>query len=145
MTRFLQEVLEYHHQLNDELIDKMTEYGLGGEIKRLFSHMLNAHNIWNARINEIGVTITAWETHSLETCQVMNDMNYNITKDILSNSKLDQVIKYVNLSGQAYSNKIEEIIFHILNHHTHHRAQITLEFRKQGYDPMDTDFISRKR
>lgn len=145
MTKFFLEILEYHHQLNKELIEQINKYGFGGEVIRLFSHMLSAHNIWNARINGLGVTITPWEVHSLEACEVINEMNYSMTKEILEKKNMDEEIKYETSTGEKYSNSVRDIVFHLLNHHTHHRAQIMAELSKLSYSPMITDYISKKR
>lgn len=43
------------------------------------------------------------------------------------------------------SPKIKDIMFHIVNHSTYHRAQIATELKDHGIEPLKTDYILYKR
>ena len=56
------------------------------------------------------------------------------------------------MAGKAYSNTVEEIIYHVVNHGTFHRGQIVTMLRSNGIDKLagseelsSTDLISYLR
>jgi len=143
MKEFLIELFDYNKAMNDQFIEEKKDGP--EESKRLFSHILNAHNIWNARIKEIGATLTPWEVHDTNAWHLMNEMNHRLTSEILMNRGLSEQLVYQNTKGVQFENKLSDILFHILNHGTHHRAQIMLALRQDGQDPLITDYIFYKR
>ena len=50
-----------------------------------------------------------------------------------------------NSKGETFSNKIKDILFHIINHSTYHRAQIATDLKQNGIEPINTDYIFYKR
>lgn len=55
--------------------------------------------------------------------------------------ELDQPITYTNSKGNSFTTALEDVIFHALNHETHHRGQIALVLRESGVAPPATDYI----
>ncbi|MCF8317339.1 MAG: hypothetical protein K9I02_01220 [Haliscomenobacter sp.] len=55
------------------------------------------------------------------------------------------IINYSNSKGQLFSNSIQDMLFHIINHSTYHRGQVATEFKRQGLEPLVTDYIFFKR
>jgi uncharacterized damage-inducible protein DinB len=47
----------------------------------------------------------------------------------------------VDIEGWSDVLSVEQILFHVFNHETHHRAQICLALMQQGIVPPDFDFI----
>ena len=47
---------------------------------------------------------------------------------------LDEVITYKNTKGFEYSNAVEDILFHLVNHATFHRGQVITMLRELGFD-----------
>ncbi|WP_029036683.1 DinB family protein [Salinimicrobium xinjiangense] len=146
MKEFFKDIFAYHNHFNQ----KLTEQLLKNEIKLpertipLFSHSINAHQIWNARITgkeELGVH----EVHSLRECARFDNENYKETLKILEERELKDSISYSNSKGVEFSNSIQEILFHIANHFSHHKGQIISDLRQSGIDPIVTDYIFYKR
>jgi len=54
----------------------------------------------------------------------------------------DEIINYTNTQHQAFHNKANDILLHVFNHGTYHRAQIASEMRKNGIEPINTDYIT---
>ena len=48
---------------------------------------------------------------------------------------------YQNLSGVTFEDVLADIMTHVINHSTHHRAQIASAARAEGLEPPPTDFI----
>ncbi|WP_414711827.1 DinB family protein [Sphingobacterium sp. UBA1498] len=42
----------------------------------------------------------------------------------------------------AFHNKVNDILLHVFNHGTYHRAQIASEMRRNGVEPINTDYIT---
>src|SRR5690606_36056016 len=110
----------------------------------LFSHIVNAHQIWNSRIlhkKALGVH----QLHSHEKCKKLDTTNYFDTLNILSELDLNTIIKYKNSKGDEFENSIQQILFHVSNHFSHHRGQIISDLRQNGIEPIVTDYIFYKR
>lgn len=76
----------------------------------------------------------------------MDKQNFHQSLEIIENHDLDRVILYTITENKSFQNFVWEILFHIVNHFTHHRAQIAREIRTSGYSiPEKTDYIIYKR
>ncbi len=147
MKPFLKELFEYSHHFNQKLYhvfndhpDKTTEKAIG-----IYNHMLNAHQIWNNRIDKKQEPFGVWEIRPIQNCQDIDNVNYEQTLFILEKFDLNETIQYQNSQGQLFSNSIRDILFHVANHSTYHRGQIAMEFRQNGLEPLVTDYIFYKR
>ena len=85
------------------------------------------------------------QLHSLEECAVIDNENYQETLKILDERGLEEVIIYKNSKGTEFDNTIQQILFHIANHFSHHKGQIISDIRQGGIDPIVTDYIFYKR
>jgi uncharacterized damage-inducible protein DinB len=146
MKAFYKDMFEYQHHYNKLLIEEFKNHGnkLPEKSFPLFCHVLNAHQIWNARIMNtpaIGVR----DIHALSYCGELNELNFKNTSGILNSRDLNEKIQYKTSRGEAFENSIKEILFHVSNHATHHRAQILSDFRQSGITPLITDYIFYKR
>jgi len=146
MKDFFIDLFEYHHYFNQALTDLLEENKakLGDTIVPLFSHCLNAHHIWNTRIMG-GEPYGVHEIHSLEICKELDRSNFENSLKILAGHDLKVVVTYKNSKGEAYQNSVQEILFQVINHHTHHKAQIMTRLRHNGIEPLVTDYIFYKR
>ena len=57
----------------------------------------------------------------------------------------NRMVEYRNSKGEAWSNRVEDILTHVLMHSAYHRGQIALEMRAAGTEPAYTDFIHAVR
>ncbi|RAV29320.1 DinB family protein [Sinomicrobium soli] len=146
MKAFFRDIFEFHHHFNQKLAGQLLdlEEKLPERTVSLFSHSLNAHQIWNARIIR-KKTLGVHQLHTLEECKRIDRENYDETLKILDERELDETIVYTNSKGDKFSNSIREILFHIANHHSHHRGQIVSDIRLAGVAPIVTDYIFYKR
>ncbi len=146
MKDFFEDIFEYHNHFNQKIADFLTEHA--SEVSErtipLFSHSINAHQIWNSRIlgtQPLGVH----EVHSPEKCGILDNTNYKDTLKILSGFDLGLKVSYQNSKGHKFENSIQQILFHVANHFTHHKAQIISDIRQKGLEPIVTDYIFYKR
>ncbi len=148
MKDYFKELLEYSHYYNLEVIRKFNdgdlEFMIPERAIQLLSHTLNAQKIWNNRIAGKEDSVDVWENLEVDELDKAENRNYEETLALLEKEELDRVVKFNNSKGESYENPVRDIIFHIVNHSTYHRGQIATEFRKQGIDPIVSDFVYYK-
>ncbi len=147
MTSFFTELVKYSYFYNQALASAFLNHAdaLQGNAVRLFSHMLNAHRIWNCRIQQTPPPFMVWQLHEIPDFKRIDEENYQQTLSILDSIDLDKTIDYTNSKGDAFHNTVRDILFHVVNHSTYHRGQLALEFKQCGVQPLSTDFIFYKR
>lgn len=143
---FFYDMFEYNLHSNRGIIrameenqDRVTSKGLS-----LLGHILNVQGIWNQKIRTNLVPYKSWEVHPIELAHEINSRNYTDSVHILDTFDLNETVNYKLSTGQPFSNTVQDILFQIINHSTYHRAQIAIEFRKGGLEPLLTDYIAYK-
>lgn len=135
------------HQYNDwansqvlDLFEKLEE-PLPYSCIRLISHIINAQSIWLSRIQSETTSLTPWVDHSLDACRNLHKLASEGFKLEIEKGDLERVIFYIR--GEAsYETSKMDIMLHVFNHGTYHRAQIAQDLRKNGLEPVNTDFIT---
>ena len=147
MKSFLTELFEYNHHANQQLAEAFNRNGdsISEKALKLFSHVLSAHQIWNNRIEPVQTSFGVWQLHAVEDFKSIDQSNYEQTLQLLDTIDLNKTIRYANSRGTIFSNSTRDILFHIINHSTYHRAQIATEFRTNGLEPLVMDYIFYKR
>lgn len=114
---------------------------------RLLSHIVNAQLIWQNRIDRIQPTVGVWDVHTLSKCkEIHTSTSSNLQNKIKFSTIGVQIpIHYTNTKNEKFVNTLHEILLHIFNHGTYHRAQIATEMRINGLEPINTDFITYAR
>lgn len=147
LSKFFTELFEYSNHYNQKLAEVF--FACAGKTSeksiKLFSHMLNAQHIWNHRIEGITPLVTVWQIQEVAVFKKMDQENYEHSLKILQNFDLEKELSYTNSQGHQFGNNIRDILFHIINHCTYHRAQIATEFKQSGIEPVTTDYIFYKR
>ena len=64
---------------------------------------------------------------------------------VTGQESFNRSLTYNNYVGDPYVNNVENIMIHLVNHSTYHRAQIALLLRQKGFEPVNTDFITYDR
>lgn len=146
MKAHFQDLLEYNLHFNQLLIQNFLENSSvwSEKSKNLLNHILNAHQIWNARILNQD-TFRVWQINADNLLLTINSDNYNHSCKILTERNLDEIITYKTSTGQEFSNSIQGIFFHFVNHSTYHRGQIAMLMKEAGLEPIATDYIFFKR
>lgn len=146
MKEFFKDIFAYQHHLNQKLMDQINEHWqkVPDDSYALFCHVLNAHQVWNSRILNLE-PFGVQQLHHREDCKAIDHNNYLDTLRIIDTIDPEKLVLYKNTKGQEFSNKVKDILFHINNHSTHHRAQLASLFRGLGITPLVSDFIFYKR
>ncbi len=147
MKALFNQLFDYNFYCNKKLIEQCANMETVPEkCIKLFSHILNAHHIWNNRIvgkpSEYGV----WQEHVVESWGDIHYENQRTTFEIITNTDdFNNRIDYENSKGRMFANELKDILFHIVNHSTHHRGQILMDYRQNGIEPEPLDYIFYKR
>ncbi len=147
MKPFFNELFDYNFYCNKKII----EYCAGMEkpldkSQELFSHILNAHHIWNARIVGKNPEYGVWQRHPLKEWGDIHYENQRNSFEIVSNAEnFEKRIDYENSEGRLFTNTLQDMLFHIINHSTNHRGQIATDFRNNGIEPIVLDYVFYKR
>jgi len=146
MKEHFQDLLKYNQHFNQSLIQNYLENKLvwGEKSKSFLNHILNAHQIWNARIlNDDQFEV--WQINADDSLIKINSENIINSSKILDERESNEIITYQNSKGNKFTNSIQEIFFHFINHSTYHRGQIALLMKEAGLEPFNTDYIFYKR
>jgi len=147
MVQFFKDLFEYNHHFNQQLATVFNEKQLQTSEKsvKLFNHILNAHQVWNGRIRKDQNIFGVWDIHPFADLKEIDHTNLVNSIHILEEADLGHSINYITSRGDAYTNSIKDILYHVINHSTYHRGQIAMEFKQQGIEPLVTDYIFYKR
>ncbi|MCB0280174.1 MAG: damage-inducible protein DinB [Calditrichaeota bacterium] len=146
MREFFIDVFNYQHEMNLKLIDQLIpiEADFAENLYQLFSHILNAQQIWNSRINST-TAFQVNQAHPKTEFITLEKSNYNTSLSIIQERDLAETIHYQTSKGLQFKNRISEILYHTSNHSTHHRAQIIAVLRQNNISPIVSDYIFWKR
>lgn len=140
------ELFEYNNHFNQKLIALIFENKTrtSEKTQKLINHLINAQQIWNARIQNTE-QFDVWQINDWFQLSSIDSKNYETSLKIVNNFDLNASIQYTNSKGETFSNKIKDILYHIINHSTYHRAQIATDLKQNGIEPINTDYIFYKR
>lgn len=147
MKTFFKELFEYNYHYNQKLGDifNVNTNQTSEKALKLYNHILNAHQIWNNRIDPRDPVFGIWDIHAITGLRDIDKVNYEHTLLIIDKFDLDKTINHPKIKGKPFSKKIREILFHVVNHSTYHRGQIATEFKQSGLEPLVTDYIFYER
>jgi uncharacterized damage-inducible protein DinB len=147
MKSFFNEIFDYNYYCNKKLIDECLAIAtVPPQTIKLFSHILNAHHLWNARILEKASEYDIWQLHEVKDWADIHYENQRSSFEIMSNAdSFEKRIDYENSEGRLFTNTLQDILFHIINHSTNHRGQIAVDFRNNGVTPIGLDYVYYKR
>ncbi len=146
MKNFFTELFQYNNHSNQEIIAVLAENPNRAPEKciKILSHILNAHQIWNYRIQPGQRPHGSWEILQIQDLSETDKKNFEHSVLILDKFQLTQPIQYSNNKGQIFNHSVRDILFQVINHSTYHRGQIATEFRQGGLEPLLTDYIYYK-
>ena len=132
-------------QSADSIIKMRTKNEKAGEI---ISHLISAQEVWLNRVLKRNIITDPWKKWSEEEWAhksiTLTSEWINLIEGLNEND-FEKRIEYKNTNGESFSNSIKDILTHVINHSTYHRAQIATLVRLAGDEPAKTDFILYQR
>lgn len=147
MKDFFNDKFEYTRVQNQKLTDLFLEnpHLLNGYNSRIFSHIIDAHHIWNNRLECTVPVLSVWDIIEPVNMSKLIEENHLNSLNYIQKCDLNEKISYKTSKGIPMISKVEDILFHMVNHATHHRGQVLSEIRRLGGEPPVTDYIFFKR
>jgi uncharacterized damage-inducible protein DinB len=122
---------------------------LGGSFSSLrdtLGHIAGAEWIWCERWN--GRTPRAFpKTEPFTNVDAIAEYWRGVERDVraflgsVSEAALLQPLTYINLAGEQCTYPLWQTMFHLMNHGTYHRGQVTTLLRQLGSDAPAVDFL----
>ena len=148
MITMLKQFCSYNNWANSFLLDtlKVNIDLLPESCILLFSHIVNAQSIWLSRIRGVKPDVSVWQLHDLETCNILLQKSTKFLAEIDYPEMSDSsIITYSNSVGDHFETSLSDILLHVFNHGTYHRAQIAKEMKLHNIKPVNTDYIQYVR
>jgi uncharacterized damage-inducible protein DinB len=148
MKKYFLTLYQYNEWATSRVLKCLVDQKVDNEkILSLMGHVLAAQFLWLHRIKGLAAPdVKLWGTYSLQDLITMNE---KIAKQwinfVESSEQFDRVLSYTNYTGQPFTNNVEMIMIHLVNHSSYHRAQVSMLLRQLGYEPVNTDFITYDR
>ncbi len=148
MTTLLNQLWQYNDWANKTVFKSFDQYGqqVPAPALNLLSHIINTQYIWLNRIQGEKPVTGVWDVHLLKTCKEWHEeASAGLKQKIEHASDLAEKIEYTNTKGVVFETSLQDILIHIFNHGTYHRAQIAQQMRRNGLEPVNTDYITYVR
>lgn len=118
---------------------------MNNKIFLLFSHVLTAEEVWLCRVKGLQApTQRLWQIYQNDTLQQMledNSRNWQDHLETCSQKDLSRTIEYKNTKGESFTTRLEDIVTHLVNHGSHHRAQVASLLQQEKIQPPISDYI----
>ena len=138
------DLLLYTKHMNNLFLEKLIREEFPKGSKRQIEHILNAQHIWRSRIQGKEFINGPWSSAHKDLKEYNSNEIHLLGKEMYENP-LSKLIKYSNSKGGDFSNSLDQVISHVINHGTHHRAQISFILRQESIEPIPSDYILYKR
>ncbi|MBK7645595.1 MAG: DinB family protein [Planctomycetes bacterium] len=141
------ELFEYDHWANTRIAGSLA--GLA-RAERLFAHIVGAQEVWYERVAGGGSRkLAVWPEHvplaEAHTRFEVIAERWRAQLEKADANELARRVEFKNSKGEACSDRLDDILRHIVNHGTHHRGQIASLLREAGHVPETLDFIVWRR
>lgn len=148
MKKYFLKLYTYNHWSNKRVLGAIQKQNVSdAKILQLMGHVLAAQYLWLHRIKGLPAPdVKLWGGYSLDTLLKMaEDVGKQWLDFVESTDNFDRELTYRNYTNDTYTNNVENIMIHLVNHSSYHRAQVALLMRQQGFEPINTDFITYDR
>ncbi|HKJ30202.1 MAG TPA: DinB family protein [Balneolales bacterium] len=145
MIQYFTRLFRYDRWANEKIIDALNNVDPRDEkMDQLMSHIFVIEEMWFERIVNGSSQIRPVDTLSrnlwLDKSQVLSENYRNLLKNV-DEIELDRKRTYKNTKGTTHHFPLRDLLGHVINHSTHHRAQIAFRLRELRYEPPATDYI----
>lgn len=137
-------LFNYDRYANQLIAETVLSIGTDDKAVAVMAHLLAVQQIWLGRCKNESAAIEMWPDWDIATIQqvmVDNHRAWVNILDYLSPDDFEQIMIYKNLAGKMLENKLSDILMHVINHGTHHRAQAGQHLKAAGATLPLTDYI----
>jgi uncharacterized damage-inducible protein DinB len=148
MKEYFLKLYQYNAWSNKRVLNCLERQKVSDEkILTLMGHIVAAQFLWLHRIKGLPAPdVKLWGNYTLEQLKSMaDDAGKKWLSFVESQENFNRELSYTNYVGDPYTNNVETIMIHLVNHSSYHRAQIAMLLRQKGFEPINTDFITYDR
>jgi uncharacterized damage-inducible protein DinB len=140
----VRELVAFDAWANHRMAGALVHPDAPARARELFTHVLAAHDIWWARIGgaEDGggarpeLAPSDYDAHVERVHARLDALLATESAD-----SLERPISYRDLRGNSHATILREIVVHLVQHGTHHRAQVASLLVQAGLESPRLDFI----
>ncbi|RAW03288.1 DinB family protein [Pseudochryseolinea flava] len=148
MKEYFLKLYRYNAWSNKRVMDTLVRQDVRDEkIMSIMGHIVAAQYLWLHRIKGLpAAKVKLWGDYKLEQLvQMADDVGKLWLEFVESTDNFNRELTYRNYTNDPYTNNVENIMIHLVNHSSYHRAQVALLLRQKGFEPINTDFITYDR
>jgi uncharacterized damage-inducible protein DinB len=143
-------VVEILSNLDEKLFDQPVKSSFPS-VRKTICHVWDSAFIWLTRIK--GGQVSGWPSENFKGTNQEMIASFAATSKELADliatkdrAFLDSQIHYKNMKGIEFTQPVEDILFHVVNHNTYHRGQLITIFRELGIETLpNQDLIAYMR
>jgi uncharacterized damage-inducible protein DinB len=145
MKTYFIRLFNYDHYANELFAGYILKTGLTGRPVQLMAHLLAAQQVWLSRCQALPAPVGGvwpdWPVTTFGSLVAQNSGDWLRYLETLQPEDFDRKISYKNLKGEAFDDTLDNILAHVVNHGTHHRAQIGQYLKEAGVELPYMDYI----
>lgn len=148
MKKYFLKLYNYNYWSNQRVLGAIQKQNVSdAKILQLMGHVLAAQYLWLHRIKGLPAPdVKLWDDFTLERLLGMaEDIGKQWLEFVESTDNFDRELTYKNYTNDPYTNNVENIMIHLVNHSSYHRGQVAMLLRQKGFEPINTDFITYDR
>lgn len=148
MKKYFLKLYQFNAWANQRVFKCLIDQNVNHEkIISLMGHIAAAEMLWLHRVKGLpkpNVKLWSDYTHA-ELTVMLNNADKDWLDYVHGTEDFDRELNYTNYTGDPFVNNVESIMIHTVNHASYHRAQVALLLRQNGFEPINTDFITYDR
>lgn len=148
MKKYFAKLYQYNAWANERVLGTLVRQNVHDEqILSLMGHIVAAQFLWLHRIKGLPAPdVQLWGKYLLSQLRELSEKaGKQWLEFVEATEDFNREMTYKNYVGDDYTNNVEMVMIHLVNHSSYHRAQIALLLRQKGLEPINTDFITWDR
>jgi uncharacterized damage-inducible protein DinB len=148
MKKYFLKLYQYNAWASKRVLGTIQRQNVHDEkILSLMGHVVAAQFLWLHRIKGLPAPdVKLWGEYSLDQLLTLSERaGREWLEFVESTDNFDRMMTYKNYVNEPYTNNVENVMIHLVNHSTYHRAQVAMLLRQRGFEPINTDFITYDR
>ncbi len=148
----LRRLVAYNEWANGRLlkaIDGMTADELArpveayfGTVAKNLQHVLNATRVWLARWKgQVPAGLQDAVTAPWREAFAAVHAEFHAFVEPLTDADAGRIVQYKDSKGNPFAMPLDQLITHVVNHGTHHRAETGMLLERIGRSPGDMDYV----
>lgn len=148
MKSYFLKLYQYNAWSNNRVLGVLQKQNVGDEkILTVMGHVVAAQFLWLHRIKGLPpAPVKLWGEYTLPQLATMAEEAGKLWLEFIEvTENFNRDLEYINYVGEPYITNVEMIMIHLVNHCSYHRGQIATLLRQNGFEPINTDFITYDR